>query len=254
MTVPLAPPEPVERALLAADLHLDGSDEPRRRFRTLLARTRDTHAALFLLGDVFHYWFGRAQLSLPTYRTEVHLLRATTGLGTHVTIVPGNRDFLLDEAFERATGARVAPDALLIETRGECVHLSHGDLFGLADVRYQRMRRVLHSAPVRALARSLPTRTVDGLARRLRRHSEAVVAEKSAEVLAPDRGSVAGLFREGVDVVVCGHFHEARDETFPAEEGGGRFRVLEPFEEEGYVLEVGPEGWREERLFPRGTP
>ncbi len=246
--------ERVDRCLLAADLHLAGDEAPRERLRQLLALSRGENAPLFLLGDVFHYWFGRRHLSLPTVRREVHLLRAATALGPPITIIPGNRDFLLDAAFTAETGVRIAPDTLVIEVAGERIHLSHGDLFGLADVRYQRMRRVLRSAPVRWCARSLPTGVVDAIARRLRRHSETVVQSKSAETLAPDRQAVLAVLRTAIDVVVCGHFHQASDERFSYADGGGRFRILEPFEERGYVLSAGPEGWRERRLAEATAP
>ena len=236
--------------ILAADLHLDGGAPARARFERLLDRARASGAHLYLLGDVFHYWFGARHLRHPMFREEIALLRAATDVGIAITVVPGNRDFLLDEAFTAATGVVVAGDSLALSRGDERVHLSHGDLFGLADVRYQRMRRVLHSGPVRFLSRHLPTWVVNRLAGRIRRHSEKVVPEKSAETLAPDRPSITALFAEGFDVVVCGHFHEARDERFPAEEGGGRFRILEPFEEHGYALTVAAGGWSEDRLEP----
>lgn len=244
-------PVPASRpAWFAADLHLDGEEFARERFHHLLRLAHAEGADLFLLGDVFHYWFGPKHLRLPMFQRELGLMRAMTHLGVAITIVPGNRDFLLDGAFTRATGAEVSADAETIAVGSERIHLSHGDLFGLADRRYQRMRRVLHSAPVRGLAARLPTAMVNALARRLRQHSEVVVAKKSAEVLAPDLSTVRALIAEdGYDVVICGHFHEVRDELLEGEERCGRFRVLEPFEEHGYYLIRDSHGWSERRLF-----
>lgn len=248
------PAERVESCLLAADLHLAGEEGPRERLRRLLTLSRAEGAPLYLLGDVFHYWFGSRHSLLPEVRREIELLRGASAMGPPITIVPGNRDFLLDDSFTRETGVRIAPAEIGIAVGGLRLHLSHGDLFGLADVRYQRMRRVLRSAPVRALARVLPAPAVNGIARRLRRHSERVVAKKSAETLAPDRCAIAAQFAAGFDVVVCGHFHGRREERFPAAEGGGLFRVLEPFEERGYALSFGPEGWREHYLASAAPP
>jgi len=238
-------PERVDRLLLAADLHLAGDETPRERLRRLLALSRDTGSDLFLLGDVFHYWLGRRHIHRPEVRREVELLRGASAVGPPITIVPGNRDFLLDESFASATGVRVAPPEIAVECAGLRLHLSHGDLFGLADVRYLRMRRALHSAPVRFLARSLPAPAVAAIAGRLRRHSERVVPRKSAETLAPDRGAVAAVLARGFDAVVCGHFHDRREERIPGAGGEGLFRVLEPFEERGYALSLGIEGWAE---------
>ena len=240
----------VQRLYFAADFHLDGGEVARDRLVLLLRRAQREGAALYLLGDVFHYWFGPRHLRLPMYQREFDLLAGITGLGVPVTIVPGNRDFLLDDEFTARTGVAVSPDELELTWGGTKLHLSHGDLFGLADHRYQRMRKVLHSGAVHRLARSLPTFLIHMIARRLRRHSEKVVAEKSAETLAPDRGAIAEEMKAGTDVVICGHFHHAVNEAFPAEEGGGTFRVLEPYEEEGYVLEFSADGWTEHRLDP----
>ena len=233
------------RVLLAADLHLAGGPEPRERLRRLLALSRAEDASLYLLGDVFHYWLGRRHLARPEVRREVEILRGASAVGPPIAIVPGNRDYLLDDSFTRATGVRIAPAAIAVACAGLRLHLSHGDLFGLADVRYLRMRRALRSAPVRFLARSLPTPVIAAIAGGLRRHSERVVPRKSAETLAPDRAAVAAILAGGFDAVVCGHFHDRREERLPAAEGGGLFRVLEPFEVRGYALSLGPEGWRE---------
>ncbi len=240
--------KPSGRSIFAADLHLDGSERARERFRRLLRVALERDAAVFLLGDVFHYWLGPRHLALPMFRRELEILRGAVGLGTPITIVPGNRDFLLDAAFGEETGVHVAPDAIEIQLAGERIHLSHGDLFGSSDVKYLRMRRVLHSKPVRFAARTLPTFLVAAVARRLRRHSEEVVAQKSAETLAPDVDRVKELVAQGYSQVICGHFHHVRDE--PLTEGGrsGRFRVLEPFEDHGYFLQGDASGWAEERL------
>lgn len=234
--------------LFAADLHLDGGEVSRERLRALIRIAHAEGASLHLLGDVFHYWFGPRHLDHPMFHRELELLRGAVAIGVPVLIVPGNRDFLLDAEFSRATGVRLAADATELVVGGERVHLSHGDLFGVADVRYQRMRRLLHAPVVRWLASHLPAAIVGALARRLRRHSEHVVARKDAEVLAPDRPSIAALFTDGVDVVICGHFHQARDERFSPGEGGGRFRVLEPFEDHGYYLRARDGEWSEHRL------
>ena len=237
-----------ERCVLASDLHLDGTARRETGLRRLLAASQARGADLLLLGDVFHYWFGRRHLGTGMYRRELALLRAATRSGQRVVLVPGNRDFLLDDSFAAATGVVVTGDALVVEMAGERVLCSHGDLLSTRDVRYQRMRRLLRLRMVTFLAHRLPARVVSWLAGRLRRYSECTVREKPAAVLEPDEGLVRQLLGRGFDAVICGHFHQCREQHYPADEGGGRFMVLEPFEEHGYYLARDVDGWVSDRL------
>jgi UDP-2,3-diacylglucosamine hydrolase len=243
-----AVPESSLRCMIAADLHLDGTARREIGLRRLLDAAQDRDADLFLLGDVFHYWFGRKHLSTAMYDRELDLLLEATRAGARIWLVPGNRDFLVEQDFERRTGVRVAGDTLDLEIDGERIHLSHGDLFSTSDVAYQRMRRLLRHRMVVFLAHRLPTPVVRAVATRLREHSAHVVAEKPAEVLQPDLAAVTEVLTRGYQTVVCGHFHECRDERLSTANGGGRFIILEPYEEHGFVMTRDDRGWGSTRL------
>lgn len=238
----------VPDCVIVADLHLDGAEASREAFRTLLETVPQRTQHLFILGDLFHYWFGRRHVQHPMYQVEIALLKEATSAGLSIGIVPGNRDFLLGRTFAEASGTTVYGDMLSVQVGDESVHLSHGDLFGTSDVRYLRMRRVLRTGMVRFMADHLPTPILNRIARRLRQHSDKVVKEKPFDVLEPDREEVAALFRSGYATVICGHFHRERDERFTAEQGGGRFMILDPFENRGRGLVNDGSGWSVEAL------
>ena len=239
------------RTIIAADLHLRGDEAARGAFAALLELARASRAPLYILGDLFHYWLGPKHLRHPMYSRELDLLRGATTGGARILVVPGNRDYLLDATFRRETDVQVLGDDAVLELENERIHLSHGDLFATSDVRYLRMRRILRSRMLRFLARTMPSWLVNLVARRLRGHSQHAVAGKPVRVLQPDRGAVSALFREGFATVICGHFHRHRDESFPAAEGGGRFIILEPFEERGFCLVHDGSGWESRRLGAR---
>lgn len=244
----------IERAWIIADLHLDGSEHRRRSFERVLTEARREAVPLFILGDLFHYWFGRKHFRLEMFSRELEALRAAAA-EIPIEILPGNRDFLIDQTFARATQITVHPDAIELQLGGLPVHLSHGDLFCTSDLPYLAMRRLIRSWPIRALAHGLPTRWVDRIASKLRRHSESVVSQKSLEMLEPDRNEVAALIQRGFAAVICGHFHRYRHENFDEAWGRGEFFILEPYETNGYVLERNSSGWREIRLeSPGETP
>ncbi|MEM7262904.1 MAG: metallophosphoesterase [Planctomycetota bacterium] len=241
------PPEHLGRVLVAADFHLDGSEEARVRLGALLDLAHAEEETLLILGDLFHYWFGPRHLELDMYARELDLLAQATARGTPIHLIPGNRDFLLDRSFTRRTGISVGGDLMRVRVGDEWVHFSHGDLFSTSDLHYQAMRHLIRSAPIRLLARVFPAAVVDRIAARLRSHSERVVSEKSLITLDPDISEVFRHFREGNDVVICGHFHRFRDEQLVGPGGQGRFIVLEPFENDGAFLRGdGDGGWTTE--------
>jgi len=229
-----------------ADLHLDVSPsalEP-STFLEFLAAQRGT-ARLVILGDLFDAWIGPAQMELRAAGRVVAALRELVDSGTPVDIVVGNRDFLLDSKFEQRAGARVHRDGFVAKLGdGSRALLVHGDEFCTLDVGYQRLKRVLRSAPLLWGVPRLPRAVALAAARRLRRASvQAVQAKPSAEK--QQQPAVVGEFAAAAecDLVVCGHAHELRD-TSVEKPGGGRTRwiVLDAFGGRRDVLRWGLDG------------
>jgi UDP-2,3-diacylglucosamine hydrolase len=216
-------------ALVIADLHLalDAAPEIDTFVRWLAAQR--TARALFVLGDLFEYWIGAPHLAHPNARRVCAAFAAFAGERGPVHLLHGNRDFLLDAAFERASGARVHPFGLLgaAGPQRRRVLLLHGDELCIHDHSYQRMRRVLRSAPVAWLARALPAFALEAAARRLRRTSQGAVAAKRP--LAVEQvPAVAWRWLAACDAaeLVCGHAHRFREEQAP---DGRRWRVLDAY-------------------------
>lgn len=227
-----------KRRIIAADLHCDGSARRVAMLELLLSRCRQEKADCWLLGDLFDIWLGPGQLSLPVTQPELVALKRATDSDVQVVVIPGNRDFLLDSNFEKETGVKVAGDHLAFKTGDQKWHLSHGDLFGTADVGYLRLRRILRSFWFRWLVRKLPLFVSRMLAKLLRRGSRRALRKKESVRVQPDPLAVRKLIDDGYDRVVCGHFHRAQDQRIEGEGGIGNFTVLEAFEDRGAHLFV----------------
>lgn len=218
-------------ATLIADLHLDPFDPRRCERFAAWARAQDT-PRLVVLGDLFDAWVGPAHERAPGARAVMGAFRELAARG-EVLVLQGNRDRLLGESFERGSGARVLRDgAVGLRPDGGRVLLLHGDELCTRDRAYQRLRRVLRSAPVQWLGPRLPLWISRRVARRLRRASERAVALKLPEEKAvqPDAALREAAAR-GCATLVCGHVHAARDEALA---GGGdapplRWVVLDAF-------------------------
>jgi UDP-2,3-diacylglucosamine hydrolase len=233
-------------ACVIADLHLDvgpSGAEP-RAFLELLARLRG-RPRLVILGDLFDAWIGPAQLELAAAQRVVAALRALVDSGTQLEIVHGNRDFLLEQRFEAASGARVHPHGFVAELDGGARTLFvHGDEFCTLDRGYQRLKRVLRSRPLLWAAPRLPRSLALGVARRLRKASVNALAVKPSEEKQQQRAAV-GEWAAASDcsVVVCGHAHKLRDEPVAAPGGAeARWIVLDAFGGRRDLLTVGKNG------------
>jgi UDP-2,3-diacylglucosamine hydrolase len=223
--------------LVVADLHLDVEDASAvDAFLGFLSRARGA-PRLVVLGDLFEYWLGAVHQESPgAQRVLAGLARLSA-----CDVIPGNRDFLLDHAFEQASGARVHHVGLVGRLPdGARLLCLHGDELATADRAYQRLRRVLRSGCARGLARALPLWAGKALARRLRRASTRAVAAKPDAVKALQASAAAErLAHQGASVLVCGHAHAFRDERLP---GRGRWLVLDAFGGARDLLCVGPDG------------
>ncbi|HVS10098.1 MAG TPA: metallophosphoesterase [Planctomycetota bacterium] len=232
---------------IVGDLHLDvgaGAARP-ERFEAWLAGLRDV-PRLMILGDLFDAWIGPAQAELPAARSALGALRGLASRGTAIDVVPGNRDFLLEEGFERASGATVRPGGLVgVLEGGARVLLIHGDELCTLDRGYQRLRRVLRSAPVRWSAPRVPRPAALWVARRLRRASTQALAVKLSAETEQQVEAVRELARfHGASTLICGHAHRFRDETLA---GGPRWIVVGAFGGPRDLLRVAPGGAIEAR-------
>ena len=214
--------------------------EELEHFEALLVELGRAPAAVFV-GDVFEYWIGPSQGDTPGgQRALLALKRAAEG-GTALHVVPGNRDFLLDGGFERATGARVWG-------QGFCAALGadrrlvvvHGDELCTLDVNYLRLRRVLRSRALLWLAPKLPRSLARAIAARLRRASRRALQHKPRAEAEQQEGAVRQMARdEGAQVLLCGHAHRFRDERLP---DGPRWIVLDAWRHGRDLVRLGADG------------
>ena len=171
----LRPVIPMQKCLIATDLHCDGSARRRVWLQRLLNRCQELGCSLLLLGDLFDQWCGDDHLETAEFSDEIECLQSAIREGISISIIPGNRDFLLGQRFESATGIRVFGDSLELQWMAQRWHCSHGDLFGSEDRGYQRLRRILRHPVTRKILLALPLSLRRRLAGGIRRRSKASI-------------------------------------------------------------------------------
>lgn len=195
------------RTVFVSDVHL-APDSPgdHRPFLDFLESVRPGLEALYLLGDIFDYWIGPRHVRGRDYRDVLRALKGFTDGGARAFFIPGNRDYLIDGAFEAATGVRLLGELATLDLGDRRVAVAHGDFLYNRNPKYTAYRRMMRFQPLRAAYLAMPERVSRGIARGFQK-----VSKKTTPRVRWSRGEIEEgarpLFRRGVDVLVCGHIH-----------------------------------------------
>lgn len=228
--------------LFVSDVHLHPSrPETARRFREFLAGPARGAEALYILGDLFDAWAGDDDLPDPFNAGVCAALKALADAGTRVFFLPGNRDFLVRDAFAAAAGATLVADGTIVEAGGLPTLLLHGDTLCTDDRAYQEFRATVRSdAWQRAfLAKALAERKAEIAS--LRARSEAGKRVKPMELMDVSAAAVDEAYATyDVMRIIHGHTHRQA-----CHQNGGRERwVLPDWDGPGGALACDASGCR----------
>ncbi len=195
--------------LFISDLHLcAGRPETNRIFFGFLEREARAAEALYILGDLFEYWVGDDDLGDPFNARVAAVLLELTRAGVPCYLMHGNRDFVIGEAFARASGVTLLPDPTLVTLYAKPVLLMHGDTLCTLDAEYQAFRREARSEAWIAKLLAQPLAQRKQAVEALRRHSEQEKRRKPAEIMDVALPEVeATLRRFGFPRLIHGHTH-----------------------------------------------
>jgi len=230
------------QAVFLADLHLGAELGPRHfAFRDFLARLSQLpqKPEVYVLGDLFDYWMGQSSERVDGNRFALLCLGRAVASGLRVGFLPGNRDFFaVSDLLERKYGIAMLGKKANLRLGSYRVLATHGDLHVLGDRSHLRLSWILRSACTRYLANRLPLSFLNGIGRRMRRHSRGKKRPSdfaSASVDIPP-GEVARLLRGGYDVLIVGHMHRAVRRSIDLDERSGTYFTLGAWENEASVL------------------
>jgi len=134
------------QTLLISDLHLQASEpEITGLAFALFAHVATSVDKIYILGDLFEYWIGD-DASDHTAREVSSRLRSLSNSGVRISVMHGNRDFLLGEQFVEGFGGTLfREDSLTVDIAGKKTLLMHGDTLCTDDKQYQFYRRMVRN-------------------------------------------------------------------------------------------------------------
>jgi len=203
--------------LYVSDVHLSPGDTPEdaRRLlafanllRAAVDRKVDTEVdavidEIYVLGDLCEMWIGDDDDSSLVAALGTLFKELTAHLDVY--FLPGNRDFLLGQAFAERTGLKLLADPCLL---ADGTLLSHGDSLCTDDADYQQMRTLLRSTQWQEdiLSKSLDERRAFGAA--LRAQSKSANANKASNIMDVNGLAVRELLEQhSAPLFIHGHTH-----------------------------------------------
>jgi UDP-2,3-diacylglucosamine hydrolase len=237
-----------DRAVFLSDSHLNQDDRNSQAFLSLADAAAAGNVNQFLLGDVFDLWFGSPGLTFGFQRPIIDHQRELRRAGLRLYYVEGNRDFFVKKDHEGTTFDAVSEGEMRAAVGEKRLYLAHGDTVNRADFAYRFWKGISKSRIAYGGVARLPSSVIlpmaDWIERKLKRSNrryKGSFPEREA------REFSLRLFRQGVDFVVLGHFHQEKLMRF-AQEGGSKVLAVLPSWKEGwryfYVTSEGGHGFR----------
>nr|WP_314899800.1 UDP-2,3-diacylglucosamine diphosphatase [uncultured Deefgea sp.] len=192
-----------------SDLHLSPNDSATvLAYQQFMSTTAREAERLYILGDLFEYWFGDDQLEDAFYAEQVAHIAAVAKSGVDVYFMGGNRDLLISKRFARAAQLTLLPDPTLIELQGQSIMLAHGDLYCTDDIAYQRYRRLAHNRIVQFIWLNLPKKVRDQQINNLRNKSKKANQNKDKMIMDVNAQAIEKALKQSTaKILIHGHTH-----------------------------------------------
>lgn len=138
---------PKSKVYFASDFHFGIPDHTRSLERekiliTWLNQIKDDAAALYLMGDIFDFWFEYKTVVPKGFVRLLGKLAELSDAGLPVHLFRGNHDVWAFDYLEKEVGLSLHRDPEVITLQGKKLYLNHGDGYGPGDHGYKFIKKV----------------------------------------------------------------------------------------------------------------
>lgn len=200
-----------------SDIHLglkNSNTELQKRERLIdfIHHVAEKRGSLFIVGDLFDFWFEYKYVMPKAYFDVLAALYQARRQNVDIYFVPGNHDYWTREFAEKTIFTEVYSDGHTLELDGKKFLIVHGDGLLSRDGGYRVLRRLFRNRLFVFLYRWLHPDWGYAIARWIsktgdhRPHSQ----EFNDTVVRELRQFAENHDNEGVDYIVMGHYHQAR--------------------------------------------
>lgn len=116
-----------------------------RRLVNFLDSIKHKAEAVYLLGDIFDFWYEYKNVVPKGYTRLLGKISELTDMGVEVHFFIGNHDLWVKDYFEKECGMTIHRKNEVVELHGQTFLLSHGDGLGSRDRKFKFLRGMFHS-------------------------------------------------------------------------------------------------------------
>ena len=198
---------PEKSVFFISDAHLSFSDSPTEaRLVRFLGGIKNQADYLYILGDLFDFWFEYKHAVPASYLKTLSALLSLTRSGIKVVYLPGNHDFWLGDYLTRQVGIEIAGETLDLVHQGRRIHLIHGDGLAYGDRGYRLLKKIFRFKLNVWLYRQLPVDLAYRLALKTSGASREYTSNKAPDLQGYHDYAAKKLISD-YDAVIMGHTH-----------------------------------------------
>lgn len=133
-----------------SDVHLgswaiDHRRMQERRLVRFLDTIKDKAAAVYMLGDMFDFWYEWKRVVPAGFTRFLGKVSELTDMGVEVHFFTGNHDIWAFNYLEQECGVTVHHEPLTTELYGKLFYLAHGDGMGDPNKSFKLIRSIFHN-------------------------------------------------------------------------------------------------------------
>jgi UDP-2,3-diacylglucosamine hydrolase len=204
----------------ASDFHLGAGSytthrEKEQKLVSWLDMIKADAAELYLVGDIFDFWFEYKTVVPRGYIRFLGKLGELADLGVKLTLFKGNHDMWMFGYFEKELGATIVSNELVFERNGKKFYVHHGDGLGPGDTKYKFLKKIFRSPICQWLFERIHPNFGVGIANAWSQHSRATGDNDKQRRIDEQEWllvySKDVLQTEFYDYLIFGHRHLAMD-------------------------------------------
>lgn len=221
-----------KKIYFVSDVHLgapalNNNTERERLFASWLDHIRDDAATLYLMGDIFDFWFEYSKVVPRGFTRILGRLADMSDQGIPIHFFAGNHDLWVFDYLPREVGLTLHRDELITEICGKKFFLAHGDGFDPDDKGYLFLKKIFTSQRLQWFFARLHPNFAFHLAHQWSKSSRLSKINRKEEFKVKNESmfkfAKKFLEKEWIDYFIFGHRHQMADLEI---ENNSRFILL----------------------------
>ncbi len=169
---------------------------------------------LFLLGDIFDYWFEYKNVIPSVFYRTLSKFSELIDYGIEIEYLIGNHDFGHNKFFKNEFNIEIIKTDIIRTINNKKIYLSHGDGKAYNDKKYLLIKKILRNKTCQTMYSKIHPDFGISLALKTSRKSREVTSKKNYGEKDGMLDFAKQKINEGFDYVIMGHRHKAEIVNF----------------------------------------